>query len=115
MSNPDTYDVVGVLIVEDNPLDALLVRRALENEPNWKVRPMLANDGERAIAVLETTSAPAEVDLVILDLNLPRRDGTEVLRFIRTADALRRLPVIVLSSSPADVIKAKINDANVKA
>lgn len=52
---------------------------------------------------------------MILDLNLPKRDGPEVLRFIRTADALCKLPVVVLSSSPADVIKAKVNDANVEA
>lgn len=115
MSTLDTQNVVGVLIIEDNPLDAQLVRRALENERNWRVRPILAVDGERAIAVLETTRGRGDVDLVILDLNLPKRDGTEVLRFIRTADTLRKLPVVVLSSSPADVIKAKIMNANVEA
>jgi len=54
-------------------------------------------------------------DLIILDLNLPKRDGAEVLQVIRTTDELRSLPVVVLSSSPMDVMKSKLHKAKVEA
>ena len=103
-----------VLLVEDNPVDVRLIRFALREEKLWETETMVANDGERAIDFL-LQNGNANVDLVILDLNLPKRDGTEVLQVIRSTHEISKLPVIVLSSSPEDVIKAKVRNANVEA
>lgn len=64
-------------------------------------------DGEQALQYLQTLSDSHESSLpslVILDLNLPRVDGTQLLRFIRDSTKLSRLPVVVVSSSPEDII-----------
>jgi CheY-like chemotaxis protein len=74
----------------------------------------VVEDGERAISRLLDVSKD-KPDLVILDLNLPRRDGTEVLQAIRGTPALRNLPVAILSSSPGDVIQDKLTAAGVLA
>ena len=79
---------------------------------------MVARDGEKAIALLEDQAAdPAlrKSDFVLLDLNLPRRDGTEVLRMIRSTRVLADLPVAILSSSPGDVIEKRLTTAHVTA
>ena len=91
-----------ILLVEDNTADVLLVREALAQH---EVAPdlIVAGDGEQAIQFVnevESRAAPYP-DLVILDLNLPKRQGTEVLRRIRENDAWNRVPVVVLTSSDA--------------
>jgi two-component system, chemotaxis family, response regulator Rcp1 len=107
-----------VLLVEDNPVDVRLMRYALDEEKDWQTEVTVAEDGELAIDFLlrrgEFVSVPRP-DLVILDLNLPKREGTEVLTVIRTTAELRTLPVIIVSSSPADVVRAKVSDARVEA
>ncbi len=77
----------------------------------------MVGDGEAAIQLLRDQAANlrAKPDFVILDLNLPRRDGTEVLQEIRSTEALRGLPVAILSSSPQDVIQRKLTAAGVAA
>jgi CheY-like chemotaxis protein len=118
MTVPAVGDRTCVLIVEDNPVDVYMVRCALQEELDWTTETTVADDGEKAIELLlEHSSRPIRAwpDLVILDLNLPKRDGVEVLQFIRTTNGLRSLPVVVLSSSPMDVIKSKFNNVNVKA
>lgn len=102
-----------VLLVEDNPVDVRLIRFALREEKSWDTETTVADDGELAIDLLRQSDG--NIDLVILDLNLPKRDGTEVLQVIRSTEEICRLPVIVLSSSPEDVIKAKVRNANVEA
>jgi CheY-like chemotaxis protein len=95
---------VEILLVEDNPGDARLTREALAQS---KVRNNLhhARDGEEAMAflrrlgVFETAPTP---DLVLLDLNLPRRDGREVLEDIKKDPALKHIPVVILTSSRAE-------------
>jgi CheY-like chemotaxis protein len=106
-----------VLMVEDNPLDVDLLRRAFDEVSDWPVETELAEDGEKAIdLLLEKAARPnARPDLVILDLNLPRRDGSEVLQLIRTTHELANLPVAVLSSSPRDVVQRKLTAAGVTA
>jgi CheY-like chemotaxis protein len=95
-----------VLLVEDNPADALLVREAIVLE-GLPLEIHFAEDGEIAISFIERAendpNAPSP-DLVLLDINLPRIDGFDVLRRIRASERYGRLPVIVLSSSdsPAD-------------
>jgi two-component system, chemotaxis family, response regulator Rcp1 len=105
-----------VLLVEDNPVDVRLIRFALREEKSWQTETTVANDGEKAIDyLLHQRETQGDFDLVILDLNLPKRDGTEVLQVIRSREELSSLPVIVLSSSPEDVSKAKVRNANVEA
>lgn len=110
-------DLTRVLIVEDNPVDAEMVERALQEEQSWTTETTVADDGEKAIELLLEHRGGRErrPDLIILDLNLPKRDGAEVLQVIRTTDELRTLPVVVLSSSPMDVMKSKVHRANVEA
>ncbi len=114
MAQLESAGPTRVLLVEDNPVDVRLIRFALREEKLWETETMVANDGERAIDFL-LQNGLSNVDLVILDLNLPKRDGTEVLQVIRSTHELSKLPVIVLSSSPEDVIKAKVRNANVEA
>lgn len=115
---PAAADPTRVLIIEDNPTDAYMVQYALQEELNWSTETTVADDGEKAIdLLLQQSSRPIRdwPDLVILDLNLPKRDGVEVLQIIRTTKELRSLPVVVLSSSPMDVMKSKLNKGNVEA
>jgi two-component system, chemotaxis family, response regulator Rcp1 len=104
--------------VEDNPADVRMIRYALAEEKGWATEIVVSSDGEKAIDLLlqKNTFVLAEKpDLVILDLNLPKRDGAEILQIIRTTERLREVPVVVLSSSPEDVILNIIRAAHVEA
>ena len=95
---------IEVLLVEDDPGDVLLIREAFAfNKVHNNLN--VVNDGEQALAYLrregEYTDAPRP-DLILLDLNLPRRDGREVLAEVKADDNLRTIPVIVLTTSQAD-------------
>jgi chemotaxis family two-component system response regulator Rcp1 len=92
-----------VLLVEDNEADARLTREALR-EAGEEVRLSTVADGEQALAFLRREGGFAEAprpDLVLLDLNLPRMDGLEVLAEMRADEGLACMPVIMLSSSAA--------------
>jgi DNA-binding response OmpR family regulator len=103
-----------ILVVEDNPMDVEFLRFVFEYEPEWKTELIVVEDGEEAIDYLLHPDTP-KPDLVILDLNLPKRDGTDVLKAIRIADHLYGLRVAVFSSSPEDAIKHRLAQANVQA
>ena len=95
---------IEVLLVEDDPGDVLMTQEAFEEH---KVRNSLAvvNDGTEALAYLRREGQYANAvrpDLILLDLNLPRRDGREVLAEIKKDDDLGRIPVVVLTTSAAD-------------
>jgi len=95
---------IDILLVEDNPGDARLTREALAQS---KVRNILhyARDGEEALAFLRREPPFADMptpDLVLLDLNLPRRDGREVLTDIKSDPRLMHIPVVILTSSQAE-------------
>ena len=99
-------ETVRILIVEDNRGDALLVREALR-QSNLKFELIHILDGEKAFEFLQRRGEHSNArppQLVLLDLNLPKRDGWEVLEEIRGAPDLAATPVIILSSSgnPAD-------------
>jgi CheY-like chemotaxis protein len=116
MSNPENLEVVDVLLVEDDPGDVLLIREAFEDN---KVRNRLhvVADGVEALAFLRREGEHAEApqpDLVLLDLNLPRKDGREVLAEVKGDDALQHIPVVVLTTSKAeeDVLRSYKLHAN---
>jgi CheY-like chemotaxis protein len=93
-----------ILLVEDNPGDVLLTREALR-EAKVLNRVTVTSNGEEALAVLRREGDHAgsvRPDLVLLDLNLPRLSGLEVLTAIRTDPALASLPVVMLTSSAAE-------------
>ena len=99
---------IEVLLVEDDPGDVLMTQEAFSD---YKISNKLSvvSNGEDALAYLRKQGRFAGArtpDLVLLDLNLPRRDGREVLREIKSDPELRRLPVVVLTTSDAheDVI-----------
>lgn len=105
-----------ILLVEDNPGDVRLIREALQE---GKVRSNLsvARDGVEAFAFLRREpphAAAPRPDLIVLDLNLPRKDGREVLQEVKGDSTLRRIPVIVLTSSQAeqDILRAYDLHAN---
>jgi CheY-like chemotaxis protein len=93
-----------ILIVEDNATDVMLIRRALAKS-NIANPVHVVADGDRAVDYLsghedygDRTQFPLPA-LVLLDLKLPRRSGLEVLEWVRRQDGLRRLPVVMLTSS----------------
>ena len=97
---------INLLMVEDNPGDVDLTREALAEAEAFEVANLhVAVDGEEAMRFVrrtgEYTSAPRP-DLILLDLNLPRKDGREVLEEIKTDPDLKTIPVVVLSSSDAE-------------
>jgi chemotaxis family two-component system response regulator Rcp1 len=93
--------------VEDNPADAGLVRRALE-EHGVEGEIMVIADGETAIAFIQAIDAGAAEcpDLAIVDLNLPKKPGRQVLERMRQSEQCRHTPVVILSSSDAERDKA---------
>lgn len=107
---------IEILLVEDNPGDVDLAREALES---GKVRNTLhvVGDGEAAMAFLRAqgqyVGAPRP-DLVLLDLNLPKKDGRQVLAEIKADRSLRAIPVVILSTSKAeeDILKTYDLHAN---
>lgn len=104
-----------VLLVEDNPGDALMTEEAFE-DARIAVELDHVIDAEQAIDHLATAVEHGDAlpDLVLLDLNLPGRSGLDVLRHVRATDDLRHIPVIVLTSSqaPQDVMAAYREYAN---
>ena len=107
---------IEILLVEDNPADADLTREALA-EAKVINNVHVVDDGERAIAFLRHEGEYASAvrpDLIFLDLNLPRRDGREVLEEIKEDVDLRRIPVVILTSSKAeeDIVKSYDLHAN---
>lgn len=94
----------NILLVEDNPADVRLTQEVLR-ETQLDFVMSVARDGEQAMQMLRK-QAPFEdaqtPDLVLLDLNLPRKDGREVLAEVKADPELRRIPVLVLSTSKAE-------------
>jgi DNA-binding response OmpR family regulator len=100
---------VSILLVEDNPADAGLVRKALE-EHGVKGRIIVLADGELATQFIQDLDARTVdcPDLVILDLNIPKKPGREVLEWLRRSVRGRRVPVVILSSSDARQDRADV-------
>ena len=114
--NNDNGRPIEILLVEDNPGDVRLTREALREA---KVRNNLsvAGDGVEALAFLHRDgvySAAPRPDIVLLDLNLPRRDGRQVLAEVKADPELRRIPIVILTTSKAeeDILKTYDLHAN---
>lgn len=116
MTGPIVGEPIDILLVEDNPGDARLAMEALKdakvsNTLHWVV------DGVEAMQFLQRegdhTEAPRP-DVILLDLNLPKKDGREVLKEIKDDPNLKRIPVVVLtvSSAEEDVLKSYNLHAN---
>jgi len=107
---------INILLVEDNPGDARLAEEALL-ESKIKNKLYLAVDGEEAMQFLrqegEFTNVPFP-DLILLDLNLPKKDGREVLAEIKSDERLKRIPVVIFTTSKSeeDVLKTYNLHAN---
>jgi two-component system, chemotaxis family, response regulator Rcp1 len=108
--------VIDILLVEDNAGDARLAQEALRD---GKVRNALHHvwDGEEAMAFLRRSgkyAAAPRPDLILLDLNLPRMDGSEVLAEIKKDDSLKSIPVVILttSSNEQDILRSYNLHAN---
>ena len=107
---------IEILLVEDNPAD---VRLTLEALKDTKMRNTLnvVEDGVEAIAYLRREgkfAKAARPDLILLDLNLPRKDGREVLAEVKADEDLRRIPIVILTTSKAeqDIVKTYNLHAN---
>ena len=107
---------VHVLLVEDDPGDVLMTKEAFEH---YKLRNVLhvVTDGEQALHFLRRTGGYADAPrpgLILLDLNLPRLDGLEVLAELKADPALKVIPVVILTTSQAqqDVLRSYVLHAN---
>ena len=89
-----------ILLIEDDDVDVMTVKRALKD---LKVSNELvtAGDGEEAIQYLRSKSA-AKPCIVLLDLNMPKMDGTEFLKIVKADRALKKIPVVILTTSNSD-------------
>jgi CheY-like chemotaxis protein len=111
-----TLQPIEVLLVEDDPGDELMTREAFD-EHKISNRLHIARDGEQALDFLfhrgEHAHAP-KVDLILLDLNLPKYDGRQVLERIRSDPDLTHIPVVILttSSSEEDILRSYKLHAN---
>jgi len=95
---------ITILLVEDNPGDADLAREALDNS-KFNNNLQVVDDGEKAMAFLHREGPYSDAprpDLILLDLNLPKKDGRQVLAEIKADPELMRIPVVILTTSRAE-------------
>jgi CheY-like chemotaxis protein len=107
---------IHILLVEDNEGDIMLTTEALE-EARISNKTSVVKDGEAAIHFLNKEGIYANAtspDLILLDINLPRKNGHEVLKYVKTSEKLKQIPVIILttSSSEKDIMDSYKNYAN---
>ncbi|MEJ0006965.1 MAG: response regulator [Steroidobacteraceae bacterium] len=107
---------IEVLLVEDSPGDVRLTREALK-DAKMHISLSVVSDGAEAMAYLRRELNHAQAprpDLILLDLNLPKKDGREVLKEIKEDEALKSIPVVILttSASPMDVERSYKLHAN---
>ena len=111
MANP-----INILLVEDNPADARLIKEVFK-DTKTKNRLYVVKDGVEAMAFLNQEPEYADIprpDVILLDLNLPRKDGREVLKELKEDDVLKCVPIVILTTSSAeeDIIRTYNNHAN---
>ena len=111
MANP-----INILLVEDNPADARLIKEVFK-DTKTKNRLYVVKDGVEAMAFLNQELEYVDIprpDVILLDLNLPRKDGREVLKELKEDTVLKRVPIVILTTSSAeeDIIRTYNNHAN---
>ena len=116
MSSENFVQPIDILLVEDNPADVRLTVEALKEGKIYN-NLHVVTDGVEAIAYLRREGKYAEAvrpDLILLDLNLPKKDGREVLKVIKNDDSLKIIPVVVLtmSRSEEDILRSYDLNAN---
>ncbi len=116
MRTSEDFSLINILLVEDNPGDVRLIQEVFRDGKIFNTLD-IAHDGEEALNYLHRKSPyqnSPKPDLILLDLNLPKKSGTEVLADIKGDDCLKRTPVIILTASGAeeDVARAYNNYAN---
>jgi len=116
MSNPIMRRPIVILLAEDNPGDARLAMEALR-EAKVRNNVYIVMDGVEAMAFLRKEGKYAEKprpDVILLDLNMPRKDGREVLAEVKADPDLKRIPVVILTVSQAeqDILKSYNLHAN---
>ena len=116
MTDDADFQIVDVLLVEDDEGDVLMTREAFEH---YKIRNTLhvASDGEQALQFVRRTGEYVDAPrpgLIMLDLNLPRRDGLAVLAELKADPELRVIPVVILTTSQAeeDIVRSYSLHAN---
>jgi two-component system, chemotaxis family, response regulator Rcp1 len=114
--NPPQSQLVDILLVEDNPGDVRLTQEALK-EGKLRNKLSVVSNGVEALSFLRQEGKYANEilpDLILLDLNLPKKDGREVLREVKNDPRLKRIPVVVLTTSNAesDIVKTYDLHAN---
>ena len=95
---------IEILLVEDNPGDVFLTKKAFE-KTKMANHMMVATDGEMALEMLYKKGEYSDLnspDIILLDLNLPKKDGREILEEVKQDPKLKRIPVVVLTSSKAE-------------
>jgi CheY-like chemotaxis protein len=107
---------IKILLVEDNEGDIILTQEAL-TDAKIKNKVSVVRDGEEAINFLDNAASNGGVglpQLILLDINLPKIDGKEVLQYIKTTPALKKIPVVMLttSSSELDIVDSYNHHAN---
>src|SRR6202023_3645611 len=107
---------IQVLLVEDSPGDVRLTQEAFR-EAKVRINLHVASDGAEAMAFLGREGKHVDVprpDLILLDLNLPKKDGREVLKEIKESPTLKSIPVVILttSASEADILRSYLLHAN---
>lgn len=116
MRSQKIYKPIEILLVEDNPGDVRLTRETLK-ESKVRNRLRVVEDGVEAMAYLRREGKYADAprpDMILLDLYLPKKDGREVLMEIKADEDLKRIPVVILTSSAdeKDILEAYNNYAN---
>ncbi|MEE8372251.1 MAG: response regulator [Dehalococcoidia bacterium] len=104
MDRTDSTREIEILLVEDNPGDATLTMETFEHG-RLRNNMHVVEDGVEALSFLRREDAYADAprpDLILLDLNLPRKDGRQVLEEIKDDDSLKTIPVVVLTTSAAE-------------
>lgn len=106
---------LNILLVEDNPGDVLLIKKALSYCP-YEVELQIASDGAEALEMLNALNDSSAIppQLILLDLNLPKTNGQEVLRRVKTTESLKQIPVVVVTTSrdEKDIQQCYHNHAN---
>ncbi len=106
--------VYQILVVEDNPTDVGLIEEAL-SESGMRYELIVLRDGEKALRHLETIEANRTLDLIIVDLNIPKHDGFKVLSAYRVNRALITVPMVILTSSDSPRDRQRAKDIGVTA